>query len=150
VATDWRHAGWAEKAFGDTRTSRAVVFRADDGAPPGAPRLKLNTDNAAVGALRHGGVLGVLAFLLGLALLIRHALRRPPDWFTIAALAALPTIATEDWLLGGTNGGIWILLLAGEAQRVHARSGTARSGAHVQRDGQVLDEPQAEQLKAGP
>ena len=38
VATDWRHAGWAEKVFGDARTSRAVVFRADDGAPPGAPR----------------------------------------------------------------------------------------------------------------
>jgi O-Antigen ligase len=142
VATDWRDAGWAEKAFGDTRTSRAVVFRTDDGAPPGAPRLKLNTDNAAVGALRHGGVLGVLCFLLGLGLLVRHALRRGSRWFTVAALAALPTIATEDWLLGGTNGGIWILLLAGEAWQV--------SGTHVQRDGHVLDEPQAGQLKAGP
>jgi hypothetical protein len=138
VATDWRHAGWAEKLFGDAQTSRAVVTRADDGAPPGAPRRKLNTDNAAVGALRRGGVLGVLAFLLGLVLLLRRAAPRRPRaaaptdagsaalaaggsaappmvWFTIAAIGAVPTIATEDWLLGGTNGVLWILLLAGEA-----------------------------------
>src|SRR5205807_7290862 len=115
--------GWAEKVFGDARTSRAVVTRLNDGAAPGAPRLKLNTDNAAVGAFRRGGVLGAVAFLLGLFLLVRHGLTRPLSgvppaaWFTIAALAVLPTIATEDWLLGGTNGGLWILLLAGEAYR---------------------------------
>jgi hypothetical protein len=154
VATDWRHAGWAEKVFGDARTSRAVVTRANDGAAPGAPRLKLNTDNAAVGAFRRGGVLGAVAFLLGLALLVWHALSRrasgvrasgvpPPAWLTIAALGALPTIATEDWLLGGTNGGIWILLLAGEAYRVY-------SGTRVEGDGQVLDQPQAGQVVAGP
>src|SRR5581483_6717358 len=50
VATDWQHAGWAEKLFGDARTSRAVVTRLDDGRPPDAERRKLNTDNAAVGA----------------------------------------------------------------------------------------------------
>src|SRR5262249_6952498 len=117
VATDWRHAGWAEKLFGDARTARAVVTRLNDGEPRNGPRRKLNTDNAAVGALRRGGVLGELAFLLGLGLLLWHAVRRrpdgslPPAWFTIAALSAVPTIATEDWLLGGTNGVIWILLL---------------------------------------
>jgi hypothetical protein len=145
VATDWRHAGWAEKTFGDARTSRAVVIRADDGAAPGAPRLKLNTDNAAVGALRRGGVFGAAAFLLGVVLLLRHALarRRTAAWFTIAALAVLPTIATEDWLLGGTNGAIWILLLAGEAREAY-------SGAHVERDRQVAHEPEAGELVAGP
>jgi hypothetical protein len=141
VATDWRHAGVVEKALGDARTSRAVVFRADDGAPPGAPRLKLNTDNAAVGALRRGGVLGVLAFLAGLALLVRRAFVGGTPWFTVAALAAVPTIATEDWLLGGTNGGIWLLLLAGEGYVL---------GSFVQRDRQVLDQPQPGQVKAGP
>jgi hypothetical protein len=126
VATDWQHAGWAEKMFGDARTSRAVVTRLNDGNPPNGPRLKLNTDNAAVGAFRRGGVLGLLTFLLGLGLLLRNALtggsgRAPPAaWFTVAAVAALPTIATEDWLLGGTNGGLWILLLAGEAYQVYA------------------------------
>jgi hypothetical protein len=151
VADDWRHAGWAGKAFGDARTSRAVVTRVDDGAPPGTPRLKLNTDNAAVGALRRGGVLGVLAFGLGLALLVRHALPRrrttagaPAAWFTIAAVGALPTIATEDWLLGGTNGGIWILLLAGEAYRVFA------SGPHIEGNGQVLDQPPPGQVETRP
>jgi len=144
VAADWRHAGWAEKAFGDARTSRAVVIRRDDGAPPEGPRLKLNTDNAAVGALRRGGVFGVLAFVLGLALLVRHALtRRPAAWFVIAVLGVLPTIATEDWLLGGTNGGLWILLLAGEAYRVY-------SPAPVERDGQAAHQPQVDQVVAGP
>jgi len=148
VATDWRHAGWAEKLFGDARTSRAVVTRINDGSPPQGPRRKLNTDNAAVGALRRGGVLGVLAFLVGLGLLVWHAVRggwplgrsgtgAPPAWFTIAALSAVPTIATEDWLLGGTNGGLWILLLAGEAYVVfgsgrpagYGTVGAAGSGA---------------------
>jgi hypothetical protein len=141
VITDWRHAGLAEKVFGDAKTSRAVVTRLDDGEPPEGPRRKLNTDNAAVGALRRGGVLGELAFLFGLGLLLWHAVRRRPDgslpaaWFTVAAVGAVPTIATEDWLLGGTNGVVWILLLAGEAVAVRygvlgvAGSGDSSSGA---------------------
>jgi len=116
VWIDWKAAGPAEKLFGDTRTSRAVVTRTNDGQPPGAQRLKLNTDNAAVGAFRRGGVLGAAAFAFGLVLLLRHALRRPGrSWFALASVAVLPTIATEDWLLGGTNGVLWMLLLAGEA-----------------------------------
>jgi hypothetical protein len=121
VWTDWRADGVAEKVFGDAKTARAVVVRA------GVDR-KLNTDNAAVGAFRRGGVLGLLAFAVGLVLMLWHALRSrrgrgPPDgsaapvaaWFVVAALAVIPTVATEDWLLGGTNGAIWLLLLAGEA-----------------------------------
>jgi hypothetical protein len=116
VATDWRHAGPAEKLLGDARTSRAVVTRLDDGAPPQGPRRQLNTDNAAVGAVRRGGVLGGLAFLVGVLLLVWHALaRRRAAWFTIAALSLVPPTVTEDWLLGGTNGVLWLLLLAGEA-----------------------------------
>ncbi|MET7392392.1 O-antigen ligase family protein [Dactylosporangium sp. NPDC005572] len=120
VWVDWKAAGWAEKAFGDARTSRAVVERLDDGNPPEGPRRQLNTDNAAVGAFRRGGVLGAAAFGVGLALLLWHAARRRPDgslpalWFTVAAAAAVPTIATEDWVLGGTNGAIWLVLVAGE------------------------------------
>ncbi|MFG2037836.1 O-antigen ligase family protein [Dactylosporangium sp. NPDC048998] len=122
VWVDWKHAGWAEKAFGDARTSRAVVERVNDGNPIEGPRRQLNTDNAAVGAFRRGGVLGAAAFVLGLGLLLWHALRRrrdgtlPAAWFTIGALAVVPTIATEDWLIGGTNGAIWLLLAAGEAR----------------------------------
>jgi hypothetical protein len=126
VGVEWVHAGWAEKAFGDAKTSRAVVVRTAD-------KLQLTTDNAAVGALRRGGVLGVLAFLLGLALLLWHAVRgrgshrSPPAWFTIAVLAAVPTIATADWLLGGTGGTLWILLLSGEATLVLRPPETTRS-----------------------
>jgi hypothetical protein len=122
VWVDWKHAGWAEKAFGDARTSRAVVTRINDGNPVQGPRRQLNTDNAAVGAFRRGGVFGAAAFLVGLALLLWHAWRRRPDgslppvWYTIGAFAVVPTIATEDWLIGGTNGAIWLLLAAGEAR----------------------------------
>jgi hypothetical protein len=147
VATDWWHAGWAEKAFGNAQTSRAVVIRANDGSAPDAPRRKLNTDNAAVGAFRRGGVLGAAAFLFGLLLLIRNVGLRwrglrwragpgrwwitagVPAWFLVAAIGLLPTIATEDWILGGTNGVLWILLLAGEAGVLLARAaGTRASG----------------------
>jgi hypothetical protein len=130
VWVDWEHAGWAEKAFGDAHTSRAVVHRDNDGAPKEGPRRDLNTDNAAVGAFRRGGVLGAIGFLIGVALLLWHALRglwyavilrrpetaQPALWFTVGAAAAVPTIMTEDWVIGGTNGAIWLMLLAGEVR----------------------------------
>jgi hypothetical protein len=130
VWVDWEHAGWAEKAFGDAHTSRAVVHRDNDGAPKEGPRRDLNTDNAAVGAFRRGGVLGAIGFLIGVALLLWHALRglwyavilrrpetaQPALWFTVGAAAAVPTIMTEDWVIGGTNGAIWLVLLAGEVR----------------------------------
>jgi hypothetical protein len=142
VGRDWVHGNIAQKMFGDTGTVRAVVHRADDGHQPGEKPLDLTTDNAAVGALRRGGVLGELAFLLGLGLLLTHAWRgaradgtwrgaradgtwrgrgsagarrAPPAWLTVTAVGSLPTIATADWLLGGTGGTLWILLVAGEA-----------------------------------
>jgi hypothetical protein len=138
VWVDWKHAGWAEKTFGSSQTSRAVVERLDDGNPVEGPRRQLNTDNAAVGAFRRGGVLGAATFLLGLGLLLWRALRRRPDgtlpaaWFTIGALAVVPTIATEDWLIGGTNGAIWLLLAAGEA----------RTLLHRNEEAEVSQEPQ--------
>ncbi|MEV6928125.1 hypothetical protein AB0M46_27000 [Dactylosporangium sp. NPDC051485] len=128
VWVDWKDAGWAEKTFGNAKSSRAVVHRVDDGNPVEGPRRDLNTDNAAVGAFRRGGVLGAGAFMLGLALLLWHAVRRRPDgampaaWFTVGALAVVPTIATEDWLIGGTNGAIWLLLAAGEVRTLLHRN----------------------------
>lgn len=124
VGSQWRDAGLSEKLLGDAQTVRAVVRRAS------APGVDLTTDNAAVGALRRGGVAGVLAFLLGLWLLVRHALRRRvPAWFFGLVAAALPTIAVADWLLGGTGGTIWILLLTGEAWLVLGqRSATPAAG----------------------
>jgi hypothetical protein len=137
VGRDWERAGWAEKLFGDAGTSRAVVVRDVDKPGPDGKRPQLNTDNAAVGAFRRGGVLGALAFLAGLVLLLRTLLLRTvllpgrgpargtaQAWLIVAVLGALPTIATEDWWLGGTNGGLWILLLAGEAYLLWAVSGT--------------------------
>ena len=111
VGTDWLDAGPAEKLFGDAQTARAVVHRESSGT-----EVDLTTDNAAVGALRRGGALGVVAYLLGLFLLLRRAARRQtPAWFIVAAVGVLPTMATADWVLGGTGGTIWVLLLVGEA-----------------------------------
>jgi hypothetical protein len=124
VGRDWVNGNVAQKLFGDTGSARAVVHRDDDGHKAGEKPLDLTTDNAAVGALRRGGVLGEVAFLLGLGLLLRHAWRgpragdgrrTPPAWLTVTAIGSLPTIATADWLLGGTGGTLWILLVAGEA-----------------------------------
>jgi hypothetical protein len=143
VWNDWRADGLAEKVFGDAKTARGVIVR------PGVDR-KLNTDNAAIGAFRRGGVLGLLAFAVGLILMLWHALlprrrRGPPDapaspaaaWFVVAAVAVVPTIATEDWLLGGTNGAIWLILLAGEAAVLwgHGRPGAADNAADAARRG---------------
>jgi len=110
VARDWEHAGWAEKTFGDASDARATVHRESSG-----DGIELTVDNAAVGALRRGGALGELAFLVGLFLLVRHALRPGARiWFTVAVLASLPTVATTEWLLGTTGGTLWILAVAGE------------------------------------
>jgi hypothetical protein len=128
VVTEFRAASWSDKVFGDSKTARAVVIRADTG-PPGS-RPNLTTDNAAIGALRRGGLLGVGAFLFGLGLLLWHALRRPaPAWFTIAAAGAVPTIATADWLLGGTGGTLWIFLVAAEAWVLHPARPDAREAS---------------------
>ncbi|HEV2087955.1 MAG TPA: O-antigen ligase family protein, partial [Cryptosporangiaceae bacterium] len=98
VFADFRGDTVAEKVFGNSDHARGAVVRATTG--PVEARPKLTTDNAAVGALRRGGILGVVAFLVGLGLLLYHTVRRrAPAWLTIATLAALPTILTTDWLL---------------------------------------------------
>ncbi len=115
VIDDFRADGVAEKIFGDAKSVRGYVLRSDS-TTPGLKAPQLTTDNAAVGALRRGGILGALAFLVGLFLLIRQALRRSaPPWFTMAAIGSLVTIATSDWLLGNTGGTLWIFLVAAEA-----------------------------------
>jgi hypothetical protein len=111
VFREWQAGGIVQQAFGDTRTARAVVIRPSSGTD-----IQLTTDNAAVGALRRAGVLGVAAFLFGLALVLWHARRRDaPAWYIVAVLACLPPIVTSDALLGGTGGTVWALLVAGEA-----------------------------------
>ena len=148
VFHEFRTDDWVQKAFGDTDNARAEVYR------PSAPTTGLTTDNAAVGALRRAGVAGEVAFVGGLVLLLWHALPRrrrtpgrgaptkrgaprPAGWLTTVAFGAVPTIAFSDWLLGGTGGTLWVLLLAGEAWLLHgagrgrlsATAGTAEAAA---------------------
>jgi hypothetical protein len=116
VLTDWHHAGLTDKLFGDTSSVRSTVTRAGSGRA-----IKLTVDNAPMGALRHGGVFGVVAFGVGLSLLLGRLWQRrgtTPPWFVIAVLSALPTMVTTEWLLGGTGGVLWILLTTGEGHLV--------------------------------
>lgn len=114
VIKEFKAAPWSDKVFGDTQTTRAVVIRAGTGPVGSQPNL--TTDNAALGALRRGGILGVVAFGVGLCLLLWRASKRAaPAWFTIIAVGVIPTMATADWLLGGTGGTLWIFLVAAEA-----------------------------------
>src|SRR5690348_8956308 len=127
VLTDFKHAGIVEKTFGDTSSVRSTVTRVSSGTD-----IKLTVDNALFGALRHGGILGVLTFLIGLGLLLWNVWRRrdtAPTWLVLAVISALPTIATTEWLLGGTGGTMWILLVAGEAYLIAAPSSPARRPA---------------------
>jgi hypothetical protein len=134
VWREFRADDVAQQLFGDAKSTRAYVIRPETGVTA-AERPKLPTDNALVGALRHGGVLGVLAFLVGLALLLWHAVRgslagagadRAPPWFILAAVGSVATIPTADWLLGGTGGTLWVLLLAGEAFLLFGNTATAK------------------------
>jgi len=128
VWREFRADDVVQKALGDAKYARGYVIRTDTAVDP-KDRPKLTTDNAFVGALRRGGILGVLAFLVGLVLMCWHAIRGtgpgrrragpgrrgPPAWFTIAALGSVVTVPTADWLLGNTGGTMWVYLLAGEA-----------------------------------
>lgn len=109
VFREFRSDGWTEKLLGSAERSRATVLRPGD--DPEDP-VTIVTDNAAVGSLRRGGLLGVATFVVGLFLLVRHALRSGSRWFVIAAVASLATIPTTDWLLGSP---LWFLLLSAEA-----------------------------------
>ncbi|MEV0132276.1 hypothetical protein AB0H83_27905 [Dactylosporangium sp. NPDC050688] len=113
VGADWRRDSLAEKLLGNTRDARATVYRASSGAD-----IKLTVDNAPIAALRKAGVAGVVAFLTGLGLLLWHVWRRrrdAPPWLVVFLPGALVTMITNEWLIGGTGGTLWLLLLAGEA-----------------------------------
>ncbi|GAA1502764.1 hypothetical protein GCM10009827_014450 [Dactylosporangium maewongense] len=113
VGTDWRHDSRTEQLLGNTRDARATVYRASSGAD-----IKLTVDNAPIAALRKAGVAGVAAFLAGLGLLLWNVWRRRRDadpWLVVLLPGALFTMITNEWLIGGTGGTLWLLLLAGEA-----------------------------------
>lgn len=113
VTTDWRHDSLTEKLLGNTRDARATVYRASSGTD-----IKLTVDNAPLAALRKAGVAGAAAFLAGLGLLVWNVWRRRRDaaaWLVVLLPGALITMITNEWLIGGTGGTLWLLLLAGEA-----------------------------------
>jgi len=63
---DWRHNSVLEEAFGNIDNTRGYPLRQPASVKS---QPKLTADNAGISELRRGGVLGVLAFLLGFVLL---------------------------------------------------------------------------------
>ncbi len=109
---DWQHDSVLEKAFGNTDNTRGYLLR-QAASVKGQP--KLTPDNAGVAELRRGGVLGVLALLLGFGLLLWRGFRsNTPVWWRLSLLGALATIVTSDQTLGGTGTTLLLLLTAGE------------------------------------
>ncbi len=121
--SEFKQDGISQKLLGDAKYVRGYVLRKDS-SQNGLKQPQLTTDDALVGSSRRGGILGGLAFVIGLLLMIWRSLfgvrrgsgrRRAPVWFTLAASCSFITIATADWLLGGTGGTLWVFLMAGEA-----------------------------------
>jgi len=112
VVREWRSDSLPEKVFGTADNSRGYLLRYPD-TPAYSWQPKLTADNAPLGALRRGGVLGVLVFLVGAALVLWRAFRRDaPLWVPVATLAMFGSILTEDEVLGTTPA--WIILFAAE------------------------------------
>jgi hypothetical protein len=115
----------AEKLFGDAKYARAYIVRDDAVKRPGVKPPNLTIDNDPISALRHGGILGELAFWFGFGLIAWHSIKgagspngkrvTPPAWFTISVIGSIATMATAEWLLGGTGGTLWIFLVGAEA-----------------------------------
>ncbi len=118
---DWQHDTLLEKTFGNTDNTRGYLLRQ---AASVKNQPKLTPDNAGVAELRRGGVLGVLAFLVGFGLLFWRAFRRgSPLWWRLSVIGAFATVATSDQALGGTGTTLLLLLTAGEVTALAGLSG---------------------------
>ena len=108
---DWRHNSVLEEAFGNIDNTRGYLLRQPASVKS---QPKLTADDAGISELRRGGVLGVLAFLLGFVLLFCRAFRRhAPVWWRLSVIGTFAT-ATSDQALGGTGATLLLLLTAGE------------------------------------
>lgn len=115
IFTQWRSEPLVEKVAGNDDNSRGYILRY---GPTVSTKVqpKLTADNAPIGALQRGGVLGVLAFVFGGLLLIYNCWRRrAPLWMWVSLFGCAATIMTEDDTLGGSGSTTWALLLLGEA-----------------------------------
>jgi len=109
---DWRHNSVLEEAFGNIDNTRGYLLRQPASVKS---QPKLTADDAGISELRRGGVLGVLAFLLGFVLLFCRAFRRhAPVWWRLSVIGTFATVATSGQALGGTGTTLLLLLTAGE------------------------------------
>jgi len=114
IFTDFRRDTVVERTFGNTDFPRGEIHRYKDPADPRyAGQAELSADNVAIGALRRGGVVGLLLILAGVGLVLWRVFRRGvPVWIPVLVLAGLASVISEDELVGTTP--LWTLVFAGE------------------------------------
>jgi hypothetical protein len=114
IFADFRRDTVVEKLFGNTDFPRGEIHRYRDPADPrSAGQAELSADNVAVGALRRGGVVGLVLILVGAGLVLWRVFRRgAPVWIPVLVLAGLASVISEDELVGTTP--LWTLVFAGE------------------------------------
>lgn len=112
ILREWQTDPVVQQSLGTTDNARGYLLL--HGTMKNQP--KLTSDNAPISELRRAGVLGVLTFVLGFALLLLNLIRRRglPLWWTLVVLAGFATIGTSDQVLGGTGTTMWAMLIAGE------------------------------------
>ncbi|MGH3712074.1 MAG: O-antigen ligase family protein [Micromonosporaceae bacterium] len=114
IFRDFKSDTVVEKLFGNADHPRGEILRYQDPNHPGYEKqAELSADNVLVGALRRGGIAGVMAVLAGLVLVVWRATRRgSPIWIPMVTFAGLASMISEDELVGTTP--LWMLVLAGE------------------------------------
>jgi len=109
---DWRHDSVLEKAFGNIDNTRGYLLRQPASVKKSAQAHRRQCRHLRAAA---GGVLGVLAFLLGSVLRFCRAFRRhAPAWWRLSVIGTFATVATSDQWLGSTGSTLLLLLTAGE------------------------------------
>ncbi len=114
MLSDFRADTVVEQLLGNTDSARGDILRhRDPNHPKYQTQPRLAGHNVFVGALRRGGVVGLLAVVVSLGLVVWRTVRRTgPVWVPVVTLAALTTLITEDeWVVTGP---LWLMVFAGE------------------------------------
>ncbi|MFD0557447.1 O-antigen ligase-like membrane protein [Stackebrandtia endophytica] len=123
ILTDYASGSATEWLLGDTANARGVYYSITDPEHPEFDtQAKHTADNALVGALYRGGVVGLVGYLVGLFLLLWHCARRDaPLWVWLTVAALLVTGVTEDEI--AQTAPAWLMLAAAEIAAVAAVRG---------------------------
>jgi len=114
ILTDYSSGRATEWLLGDTANARGVHYSITDPEHPDFDsQAKHTADNALIGVLYRGGVVGLVGYLVGLFLLLWHCSRRDaPLWVWLMVAALLVTGITEDEI--AQTAPAWLMLATAE------------------------------------